>query len=771
MADELQRVGLVFKADGTVNFQKSLKEVNAAVNENRSAFKLAKSEWNDSTSQMQKLRDTQDYLTSQTQAYSDKVRRLTEILNNLENTENRNEKAIAETRTQLNNAQASLNNYQKGLDDTTKSLTNGTAKLEDMANKLDKVGQKSTAAGNALTKGLTAPIAAVGVAAAASWQKIDTAYDNIAAGTGATGEALGKLQDSFDNVYGNFKADSESTSKAIADINTRFNFTGETLESCSKDFLKFAEVNNTDVSSAIETVSRYMADANIESSQYSSVLDALTAASQSSGISVDSLAESLTKYGAPMRALGLSTQQGIALFAQWEKAGVNTEIAMSGMKKSISTWAAEGKDAKVEFQKTLDTIASAPDIATATTEAIEVFGVKAGPDLADAIQNGRFSVEDFMKVVQNSEGQLSDSFDAMQDGPDKAQVALHQLQLAGSDLAETAMTSFAPTLNEIIEDIKQLCEWFKELDPNTKEMIIKIALLVATIGPLLIIFGKMASGISSIITMVKLLIPAFASLNAVIAANSIIFIVAAIVALIAILVVLYIKCEWFRDGVNKIGREIKKGFEDIVDFFKENWQGILLFLVNPFAGAFKLLYDNCGAFRDFIDGIVEDIKDAWGKITQPFKDAIKAVKEGWQELKESIKMPHFDISGSFSITPPRTPKLSVDWYAKGGILNSPTIFGANGGKLMGGGEAGPEAVLPISNLMDYMRKTNAESNVELINMLIKELPAALIEAFQTMPLEVSIYLGNKLLGKEFTDIVVKNITLNSQNKNAMKGAL
>ena len=53
-----------------------------------------------------------------------------------------------------------------------------------------------------------------------------------------------------------------------------------------------------------------------------------------------------------MRALGFDTASSIAVFSQWEKCGVNTEIAFSGMKKAISTWSAEGKDARVEFQKT-----------------------------------------------------------------------------------------------------------------------------------------------------------------------------------------------------------------------------------------------------------------------------------------------------------------------------------------------------------------------------------------------------------------------------------
>lgn len=784
MTDDMKRVGIVFKTDGTVNFQKSLKEVNQAVNENRSAFKLVQSEWNESTSTMQKLRDRQEYLTNQTEAYTDKVKRLSEILETLENAENKNENAISGTREQLNNAQAALNNYQRGLEDVNEQLNSGSARLQDYADKVDKVGEKLTSAGTAMTKKITAPIVAVGTAVGAAWKKIDDAYDNIAAGTGAVGDTLQELCDNFDNVYGNFNADSASTSSAIADVNTRFGFMSDELEKCSINFLKFAEVNNVDVSSAIQDVSRYMGDANINSREYADVLDAITAASQSSGIAVTTLTENLTKYGAPMRALGISTQESIALFSQWEKVGVNTEIAFSGMKKSISNWAKEGKDSKEEFKRMLNEIAAAPDIASATTTAIEVFGAKAGPDLADAIQGGRFSVEDFLKVVQNSEGQLNASWEEMQDGPDKAKTAVHSLQLAGEDLADSALTTLAPTIERIVDKVKEFTEWFNKLNDGTKENIIKIALLVATIGPALIIFGKMASGVSSIIGLVTKIMPllstlktGIAAVNTVLAANPIILVIAAVVALIAAIVTLYMKCEWFRNGVNEIGEWLKEFFTEKVpewlnksiNFVKNNWQGLLLFLVNPFAGAFKLLYDNCDGFREYINDFLEKIKDKFKKMAQPFKDAVQGIKDAWHSLKDSIKLPHFNIKGSFSLTPPKTPKLSVDWYATGGILNSPIIFGMNGDKFMGGGEAGPEAVLPISNLLDYMRTSNAESNAELINVLLQTFPRAIVEALKEAPIEVRVYIGNKVLGKEFTDIVIKNMNRQNANYKAIKG--
>ena len=72
-----------------------------------------------------------------------------------------------------------------------------------------------------------------------------------------------------------------------------------------------------------------------------------------------------------------------------------------------------------------------------------------------------------------------------------------------------------------------------------------------------------------------------------------------------------------------------------------------------------------------------------------------------------IKLPHFKIKGEFSLSPPSVPYLSIDWYKKAMndayILNSPTIFGAAGGRLLGGGEAGSEAVVGTEKLAEIVR--------------------------------------------------------------------
>ena len=80
MADELKRVGLVFKADGTTDFAKSLTQINALTKENYNSFKLAQSQYDKNTSSVSKLTDTQKYLSQNTELYKNKVAVLEEEL-------------------------------------------------------------------------------------------------------------------------------------------------------------------------------------------------------------------------------------------------------------------------------------------------------------------------------------------------------------------------------------------------------------------------------------------------------------------------------------------------------------------------------------------------------------------------------------------------------------------------------------------------------------------------------------------------------------------
>lgn len=138
--------------------------------------------------------------------------------------------------------------------------------------------------------------------------------------------------------------------------------------------------------------------------------------------------------------------------------------------------------------------------------------------------------------------------------------------------------------------------------------------------------------------------------------------------------------------------------------------GLAILAVAAVVAAGILLYKNwdtvkekLGQFGSFIEEKFEAIK---GAIMRPIDAAKNFIGDAIEKIKSffrfewslpKLKLPHVSISGSFSLLPPKVPSFGIDWYAKGGIFNNPTIFGSDGMNLKGIGEAGPEAALPLND--------------------------------------------------------------------------
>lgn len=180
-----------------------------------------------------------------------------------------------------------------------------------------------------------------------------------------------------------------------------------------------------------------------------------------------------------------------------------------------------------------------------------------------------------------------------------------------------------------------------------------------------------------------------------------------------------------QSGLNAAGSIISNILNTIKTAFTSAWDTIKTTVTNALNGVKTTISTGLTNALSTISTILTNIKNKFKEILDGAKkvvgDAIEAIKKKfnftWSLPK--LKMPHFKVTGDFSLNPPSVPKFGVEWYKSGGIMMDPTLFGYNGltGNAMVGGEAGPEAIAPIDLLQKYVETAVRRRDTDLIDTL------------------------------------------------------
>lgn len=208
-------------------------------------------------------------------------------------------------------------------------------------------------------------------------------------------------------------------------------------------------------------------------------------------------------------------------------------------------------------------------------------------------------------------------------------------------------------------------------------------------------------------------------------------------------------------AVNAVKSVVTSVFNAIKSVATTVWNGIKSAVTTAWNGIKSGVSSAANSVKSTVSNVFNSIKSTattvWNNIknaiTKPIeaaKDKIKGIidtiKGFFSNLKlkfPNIKMPHFKITGKFSLDPPSVPKLGIEWYKNGGIMMAPTIFGVNGNRLMAGGEAGPEAIAPLAKLQGYI--TNAVEKAQ--QTFDVQALAAAIEDLANRPAQ--FYIGDR----------------------------
>jgi len=532
------------------------------------------------------------------------------------------------------------------------------AKFDQLGQKFQDVGGKMQDVGKGLTTHVTAPILAVGAASVKAFNEVQSGLNIVTQKTGATGEALKAMQDSARNLAKTIPTDFETAGAAVGEVNTRFGVTGKELEDLSAKFIKFAKVNGTDVNQSIDQVQKALSAFGLTAEDAPALLDAMTQAGQQTGVSMETLQSGLIQNAAALQELGLNIGQSTTFMAQLEKAGANSETVMQGLRKALKNAAADGKPLDQALSELQTTILNGSGSMDGLTASYDLFG-KSGDQIYNAVKNGSLDFATLAQSAGNAAGVLDQTFQNTLTPAEQFQMTMNTVKDTGYELGSNLMEMLAPALQKISEGVQKVSEWWSGLNEVQQNTIIKVAAVVAAIGPLLIVIGKMSTGIGAIIKLLPML------------ASPAGIAIAAVAGLIAIGVALY-----------KNWDKIKEKAGAVADWVVAKWT----------------------AFKEKVGAIWQGVKDAILAPIEKARDAIKSIIDKIRGIFKfnfelpKIKLPHFDLKPDgwklSDLLHGEIPSLGIDWYAKGGIFKSPSLIGV--------GEAGAEAVLPIEKLNEML---------------------------------------------------------------------
>ena len=597
---------------------------------------------------------------------------------------------------------------QQAFDDATEKARNfgsvAGQQLQIAGEKISAVGDKVSGFGEKLMP-TTVAVGAVGTAAAAAFNELDEGYDTIIKKTGATGEVLDGLQQSMRNVLGNLPTDAATAGIAIGEVNTRFGVTGDVLEQLSADFIRFAEINETDVNSSIDDVDAIMNKFNIDASETGRVLGLLTKAGQDTGISMDTLTNALNTNGATLKEMGLDLTGSVNLLAQFEANGVDATAALAGLKKAQQNATADGRTLGDALGETVEKIKNAADETEALQIATDLFGRKGAAEMTQAIREGRVSMEDLSSSLGDYADTVQSTFEATLDPPDQAKVALNNLKIAGAELGATIMDTLAPILADLVEKVKAFAAWFTNLDDGQKQMIVTIGAVVAALGPALIAVGKVISGVGTVVSVLGQ-VTGFVTGTLIPVVGAVPLAIAGVILAIAV----------FGDQIQAVLQAVDNFLQGVfaVDFTNV-FGPVLGEALNVFFANVSNIWDAVkGVFNGIIDFVRGVFTGDWERAWNGVKEIFGGIFDGLAALVKAplnaiIGMVNTAISGVNGVigTLNKLPGVNVGtignipYLAKGGIV-------AKGSAIVG--EAGPELLTVANGRTVVQPLTNNNTN-------------------------------------------------------------
>lgn len=546
----------------------------------------------------------------------------------------------------------------KSLKETTGSASANLAKVSavsgEFGNKVKGVGQSLLPVTGALT--------GVGVASTVMANNFNDAMSQAA---GALDKPMSEMEDlrqlaiqtGQDTVFSATDAGNAITELAKGGLTE-----ADIKAGALKTTMDLAASSGMDLGEAANVVVQAMGAFGLSANESAEAANALAGAAAASSTDVEPLTQALAQCSAGAKNAGWSIQETTAVLARFADAGIEGSDAGTSLKTMLQRLAAPTDSAAtmieqlgIQTRDSSGTLLGASEIAeelqdklggldSASRDAAlsTIFGSDAMRAATVMMNSGTEGLQKYIDAANDQEAAQRLANSQMSDGSRAIEELKGSLETAAIQIGDT----LAPIVQKVAELITALVNKFSALPEGVQQVIVVVGILVAALGPLLMVIGQISLGISAVAgTLSKLsgiggvvtnliggIKTAVTGLLGIITAHPVI---AAITAIIVTLVALYNKFEWFRDGVNGILKAIKDGFfaawDGIVEFFTETIPNAWNEMVSFFQGI-------PAWWNGIWDSVQAKFESVWTSIMEIpiIKELISIIKDSFERLKEDL---------------------------------------------------------------------------------------------------------------------------------------
>lgn len=680
MANRIKGITVEIGGD-TTGLDKALKSVNTSIKSTQSALK--------DVNRLLKLDPSNTELLSQKQRLlKDAIGATKEKLDSLK-------AAQEQAKQQLENGELGQDKYdalQREIVETEEELRRlqqEAATTSTALSKIDVAGQKMEAVGNSIAgagkkmMGVTTVIGGVGVAAVKTAADFDSAMSQVAAVSGATGKDFDALRSKAREMGSKTKFSATEAAEAM-NYMAMAGWKTEDMLGGIEGVMNLAAASGEDLATTSDIVTDALTAFGLSAKDSGHFADILAAASSNANTNVSMMGETF-KYCAPIAgALGFSAEDTAEAIGLMANAGIKSSQAGTALRTIMNNLAGDVKiSGKAIGDVTIATTnadGSMRDLSDILADCRSAFGNLTESEKAQAAESlvGKNAMSGFLALMNAGEGdieKLSSAIDNCDGSAEKMAMTMQdnlagQLTILKSQLQELAISFgdiLMPAIRSIVSKLQGFVDKLNGMDEGTKRTIVTIALLVASIGPLLIIIGttiskigvamqgfvKLANGVSKLKVAIQGGTGVLGKLGAALGGVSapVLAVVAVIAVLVAAFVHLWRTNEGFRDAIIGTWNRIKDtisgfcqgivdrlnalGFQftDIVDVLKTVWDGFCQILAPIFEGVFNHIAN----ILSTVTGVITGILDVFiGIFTGNWSQAWTGVKEIFSSIWDGI---------------------------------------------------------------------------------------------------------------------------------------